>query len=247
MALSYALAELVAVWVARKVVGELTVITVNLQQMGDPMLGALVHALCIGYPGVVACIAAGVSLSEEDIEGCSGLADVAESMRACVLHVRSIQQQLRKEVHAHARPMLPWPGGWPKFAFLVLLSWPDTGTTCSIERVLELLSQAEGVTSDMVLCVGDVQGLLTEARQVFQTRQAALTASGQQSHVFGVAQAIAATLFDVFHEQELWDGGCDVECEAVSRGLSWETGVQYADKDWVMKPSQSSATRLVLC
>lgn len=162
-----------------------------------------------------------------------------------MLYVRSIQQQLRKEVHAHAKPTPPWPGGWPKFAFLVFLSWPDTGTSCSTERVFELMSTTEGVTADTVLCVQDVQALLRKARQVFQTHQAALIASGHQSHVFGVAQAIAATLFDVLHERELWHGGCDVDCdsgtgsgsgscEVVRGGLSRETGVQYADKDCVM-------------
>lgn len=73
MALSNALAKLVVPCLKHEIVGELTHITVNLQQMGDPMLAALVHALCVGYPGVAACIAAGVPLSEEDIEVSAGL------------------------------------------------------------------------------------------------------------------------------------------------------------------------------
>lgn len=145
----------------------------------------------------------GAPLSQEDIECCAGLADIAERILECVLWVKHHQQQLREEVLVHAKPSPPSPGGWPKFAFLVLLCWPETG----IDRVFELLGKTEGVTADMILWVQHVRVLLKGARQVFATRQAELKASGNHQYVFGVAQAMAATMFQVFHEQDLWNGG----------------------------------------
>jgi hypothetical protein len=222
MAAANRLKQILPSYVQRRLVAAACGYTVNInqEQMADPILRQLVEQLISLYPEFV-----DAAMSEDqayarqllgvgDLAGMEGLNGLCEDIEARVVEVKREQRKLRKGAHKYATAGPPWPGGYPTYALIVMLSW----SVEDVDRVLELLGDSEH--SACLHRFRDV--LIAGASGVFQRRKASLVDSGKHQHVLTLAQAQAASLFHAMHDQLFWNACVDSAL-----------GVDFADKDTV--------------
>ena len=217
MAAAHRLKKAVAPFVQRGLVGALTTKAVNVREMADPILSALVEQIVVQCPMLVDKISTDKASVVYHADACDGLGELVADLEA---RVQAIKQQ--KTVHSYAAPTPPWPGGWPTFALtaVALISWDDT----QLRRAFDLMDANSG----HVAIVQRLLHVMRTARAVFAGRKAALVEAGTPSLVYTVLQSQAATVFYALHGSNFWDA-------CIQDGLRGEShSLKFKEKDTVM-------------